>query len=250
MFDGVNTTYFDSWTDFKSYLVQRRCTTFVGYGQNNGTLFRGQGDAAWPLKASLDRQHPTLSGRDRNRKIQVSLGRFVEACKVQGLISDQYDSELAIEIFAQHHGLPTRCLDWSSSIYIAAFFAFSDISARNSEHVAIWSLNVEALQAIADKWPVLVTDIGIRRNVRIMNQFGYVTLSNSESGPFEMIEGVQRFGKHLPDLLQRVCIPFGFAAEALMDLRGMGISYYSLFGTVDSIAKDIAMESIYALSLD
>jgi hypothetical protein len=51
---------------------------------------------------------------------------------------------------AQHHGFPTRLLDWSRRSYVAAYFAASDALARHlngdnpsEQPFAVWALNVE-----------------------------------------------------------------------------------------------------------
>ncbi len=41
----------------------------------------------------------------------------------------------------QHHGTPTRLIDFTESPYIAAYFAFQDDESEKSESVAIWCVN-------------------------------------------------------------------------------------------------------------
>jgi hypothetical protein len=54
---------------------------------------------------------------------------------------------LSILALAQHHGLPTRLLDWTWDWRVAAFFAASNnLRTKRDERLAVWSLDVEQLR--------------------------------------------------------------------------------------------------------
>src|SRR5436190_11723967 len=119
----IATLVCEDWADFRRTLEEKvfRKKRFV----NGEFLYRGQSSAEYQLKTSFDRwfRGPRASRTAVSEKL---LRAFAGECVAQtDMQQDVVTKEERLLALAQHHGLPTRLLDWSLSPYVAAFFAFS-----------------------------------------------------------------------------------------------------------------------------
>lgn len=100
-------------------------------------VYRGDGDASWPLLTSLDTlggTNPPHSKAELEEHILRNFIRYSRPYLNQGSVN-----EWEILVAAQHHGLPTRLLDWTYSPLVAAHFATLH-SERRSDR-AVWRLD-------------------------------------------------------------------------------------------------------------
>ncbi len=99
--------------------------------------FRGLSNAAYRLTNSLTRmgkQYPQL---------EPSLLRSFRKYAPKAVF--EQDSEWSWLTVGQHHGLPTRLLDWTWSPMVAAHFATEDLREFDKDG-AIWMVNVVAVR--------------------------------------------------------------------------------------------------------
>ena len=127
-----------TWTELQEALFQNTWDERLGRFRSP-FVYRGGRSAAYDLVTSLQRlggPYPTLENHLlRNfRKYAVS-GTAVAEGFAQPLATVW--NWLAV---AQHHGLPTRLLDWTYSPYVALHFATDDLTAYDQDGV-IWALN-------------------------------------------------------------------------------------------------------------
>ena len=105
-------------------------------------VYRGSSIAAMPLLTSLDRlggTHPPHTKADLEEHILRNYVRYARPY----LGSEPVDDWEQL-ISAQHHGAPTRLLDWTYSPLVAAFFATRPF--KNEKHArAIWRLDWQAV---------------------------------------------------------------------------------------------------------
>lgn len=86
----------------------------------DAAVYRGAGDARWPLYTSLDRLGGITPAHTKRGLESHILRNFIRYSRPY-FPTPRNDWELLVA--AQHHGLATRLLDWSRSPLVAAHFA-------------------------------------------------------------------------------------------------------------------------------
>lgn len=92
--------------------------------------FRGHGRSSYSLCPSLYRMVPKV-----DEALQTESKLLREFDNRSRILRSQYGQhdEWEMLFLMQHHGVPTRLLDWSKNLLIAAFFAVSDSRAWSDE---------------------------------------------------------------------------------------------------------------------
>lgn len=255
-------------SNFKEFLSE------VDSKINNGWVFRGHQGDSWELQHRFERACTRLNvfGQDRIRVENNMIREFKR--RLHHYTANVPDKNANDEWLAlmQHHGAPTRLLDFTYSPYVAAYFAFE--SAEANSNVAIWAVNFEWLaeqveninQDINEKYttyrisreeyaeyfndifmrkkPVklLLTVNPFRLNERLAYQRGVFLCPGDVSASLE--ENLSVYTKTtLAEHIIQYKIPTGLnndnTIEALEFLDSMNISRITLFPGLDGFAQSL-----------
>jgi hypothetical protein len=106
-------------------------------------VYRGAFDAARPLLTSLDRLGGVAPAHSKGALESHVLRNFIRYSRPHFPIAQPSDWELLVT--AQHHGVPTRLLDWTYSPLVAAHFATRDGRGGDETAAAVWRLDWQRL---------------------------------------------------------------------------------------------------------
>jgi hypothetical protein len=104
-------------------------------------IYRGAADASWPLLTSLDHLGGAARPHAKSDLEEYILRSFIRYSRPYFGTPPINDWEVLVA--AQHHGLPTRLLDWTYSPLVAAHFATVDRGVTTDR--AVWRLDWKAV---------------------------------------------------------------------------------------------------------
>ncbi|MDF4588370.1 FRG domain-containing protein, partial [Vibrio parahaemolyticus] len=142
---NMETITITSWVDFERHLTRKHYRKWI---------FRGQSCFDWELESSLSRAfieadkirnngRPSRSSMSINKRNheKVMIERFKSHAHLYLQHLPPNDDELSWLSVMQHHGAPTRLLDFSFSPYIALYFALES----GDGDAALYCVNHDAL---------------------------------------------------------------------------------------------------------
>jgi len=130
----VNT---DSWE------ATRKLGKQIAKGTN--WVFRGQSDVNWELSTTFERNMKLFSPKIEKRFIKVIERNLINSFKGQAVHYlanfPSNDEDLEWLALLQHYGGPTRLLDFTYSLDVAAFFAIE----KAEKDASVWAINLEVI---------------------------------------------------------------------------------------------------------
>jgi hypothetical protein len=249
--------------EFIDVVTPREPDRQTGRRRDTG-VYRGASDASRPLLTSLDR----LGGeRPPHTKVELEehiLRNFIRYSRPH-LDQSRPHNDWEMLIAAQHHGAPTRLLDWTYSPLIAAFFATRHSPEKNDCVRAVWRLDWQAVHRKFNLPPLALLTNDLDTQLGNTHLTPWKLFANRDASPFAcMLEPpsldnrivaqaatftlcsttCQSFDEFLEaqglrDALTKYVIPARDVARVRDQLDLVGIDERRLFPDLDGVASAI-----------
>lgn len=201
-------------------------------------LYRGQENLEFELMPKIGRKGFYVKKETEKTEIEV----FEEFKRRNFSHLDRFNSinDWDLLAIAQHHGLPTRLLDWTENPLVALWFAFAT-ETNNVKNRVVWAflpLNDEIVTEKTKGGPYNQTETKVFKprhtNNRIIAQQGWFTVHKfSKNSTFVPFNKNNKYNKRL----MKFTIPNELRNEILNKLDKLGVNFYSIFPDTEGLCK-------------
>jgi hypothetical protein len=248
--------HFKTWNDYRHFVDEL----------SENWVFRGQAAAGWGLENAIERTDFIRHYKGIEREFVAEFERGAR----NYLNKDETPGHL-IEWLAlmQHHGAPTRLLDFTKSPYIAAYFAFELNPVAHGEARSIWAVNIHHLRTRAVEALRQYYAAGLDRSQGVIDEalFEQIFYDNRCSlifpvEPFRMnrryslqqsifvstgnsyepfMQQLSFLGDDIKKSVIKIELPANLQKPVLRDLQKMNLNRASLFPDLDGYALSLKL---------
>lgn len=259
----MNIITLKSWDEYDKAVSRRHYRKWI---------YRGQIDASWQLESSLHRAfeeaqaihkaHSKTEKRlNRVEHERVMIDRFMCNANIYLSSLPKEDDPLSWISLMQHHGAPTRLLDFTFSPYIALFFALE----AGKGDAAIYCVNHHAIKNDDDEYfgknrleiysrilegestsddPCLFAFEPTFSNHRLLSQQGLFVATNTLKHSHEEIIKDYQIGR--ADIVKYI-IPKNLRYSGLKKLNQMNINAANIYPGLDGFCKTMCRQPVFGL---
>jgi hypothetical protein len=239
--------------------------------------FRGHAKASWGLKTTLERYSTRNFGFKEYYNIILKVLPEIEGLSSHEFpVMNEVEFSLGVEDFSfftrfpspdyfsylRHFGFPSPLLDWSKSLYVAAYFAFADpVTDEDNAAIYLFVDRFEPTKEYEEGDPVIRL-LGPYEKIHkrhYRQQSGYTICGCFDRDQFD---GVKRWrfashdlatanavagrrGKQKPqDYLMKITIPVSERTQVLRHLDRYNLNAFSLFDTEEGLLKTLAFREV------
>ncbi|WP_197172173.1 FRG domain-containing protein [Novipirellula aureliae] len=271
----MRTVELNSWTEFPQAIADIRDefgTRTVDIPDkesvtlDNQVLFRGQADADWRLQTTLERasnsqinvqyylqradscvnEIESVTGREWNLQSYPDIKKEIET--VQDFMRvhlPHYD----YLVYLRHHGFPSPLLDWTTSPYVAAYFAMEPSNEADRCAVFAFIETPEGTKGGRGNSSMIHTHGPyVTTHTRHFAQKAWYTTAthwdlDANTHTFCSHHDVTPFSVVTQDVLVKITIPRRDRIAALKQLGEYNINHYTLFQTEDALIRTMGLRA-------
>jgi hypothetical protein len=235
--------------------------------KKNVVLFRGHGNAEWPILTTLERktskdmsfeEYIRYALRCRN-ELESFMGRKWDIPQLPEILKEISGPEESWKpiipysvynylVYLRHNGFPSPLLDWTTSPYIAAYFSFCE--EYSYERAAVYAY-IERPTGVkggmrGDPTINLMGPYVTTHSRHFAQKAWYTTATKYNYSNKEHIfcNHAKVFNRNSKDqdIIIKITIPSSERLKALEELSDYNINHFTLFQTEESLVKALSIK--------
>ncbi len=205
--------------------------------RDDNFLFRGQSTDE-PLLPRIARKNPN------ENTIKLEKSMLEELRRIGGSHFNTSIDDWDLLVYAQHYGMATRLLDWTSNPLVGLWFACADLDHKKPSFLYRLIVPKSLMLNKALVKSPFSTDLTLTRivkpnlnNERIIGQSGWFT-AHIYSSPLRQFVPLEKNSKMTTQILQ-IEIPGDLKEELLNKCNLFGVNYQTIFPDIEGICRHI-----------